>query len=369
MKSTHKTQEPSLETSVDLTQDFLTKLQEKVRFNLSTHLNGENNRREKQSKSELKSIRSEKVKAKRKSELLQKKLKDFKKQEEFQKRIDSLLMIQREKSKKWDEKLSRNSSKVISLTPRMKTRQMASLVDSEGHEHSFHDSSRHSEQQNKSINIHSFFIRNRSEKSACHNEIVEKTLKNHVSACEDEEEKKLMNMIQKYKRVEKYKVRKEKYINSNISRVNFKVMQQLERVKSNLKAEDEKMLQKLEKIDEKSQETQEKLASHYSHQKHENSIKSLKNFLKTTETQATQKLLKQGSILKQSELFQKHIKDSLKLTHQKHQKEVQNQKTRIEASLANQELIRQKHLQLKIQLSEDPGRYSKLIESYSILNS
>lgn len=365
-KITEKSEENSVSGSIDPTPDFLEKIKEKVKLNLSVHLDWENYLREKRSKSEMKSLRIKQVEARRKSQISSKQQKEGIKQEHFKKRISSLLMIQKEKTKKLDEKFSRKNSKTFSLTPRIKERKKfddnSNIIDENNI--SIEDRRKHFAKEGKSVDIKSDYLRNRSEKSAFHNEYVDKTFKSYVSACEDERSMKLKNAILKNKKLEKHKAKKEIMIVKNVNKAGFKFMKHMDRVKANLEEEDKKMEAKVDSILKKFETEGSIINRHMSTIRHEHSIKSLKSKLKTQETLENLELIKREKSLKKAEIVEKHIKSMQKLNMLKDLKEKQNLKTRIEASLYNQELIRQKHLQLKIQNSDDPSRYSKLIESY-----
>ena len=168
----------------------------------------------------------------------------------------------------------------------------------------------------------------------------------------------------KNKKLEKHKAKKEIMIVKNVNKAGFKFMKHMDRVKANLEEEDKKMEAKVDSILKKFETEGSIINRHMSTIRHEHSIKSLKSKLKTQETLENLELIKREKSLKKAEIVEKHIKSMQKLNMLKDLKEKQNLKTRIEASLYNQELIRQKHLQLKIQNSDDPSRYSKLIESY-----
>lgn len=365
-KIVEKSEENSADCSIEASPDFLEKIKEKVKLNLSVHLNFENHKRQKLNKSEMKSLRIEQVEAKRKSQILSKQQKESLKQEQFQKRISSILMIQKEKNKKWDEKLSRNSSKTFSLTPRTREKKKFDHDSSKLDENEFfiEDQRKHSAKEDKSIDLKSDFIRNRSEKSAVHNGLVDRTLRNYVSTCENERSMKLKSAIMKSDKLEKYKSKKEKSMENYVNKVGFRFMKQMDRVKINLEEEEKKMLGKLDRILNKFQNQKSILSNHESMLRHEHNIKSLKNMLKTQETLENLELIKKEKNLKKAEIVEKHFRNMQKLNMLKDLKEKQNLKTRIEASIQNQELVRQKLLQLKIQNSDDPSRYSKLIESY-----
>ena len=361
-----KSQENSISGSIDAGPDFLERIKEKVKLNLSVHMHWENYKREKLNKSELKSLRIKQVEARRKSQILSKQQKEGIKQEHFKKRISSILMIQKEKSRKWDEKLSRKNSKTFSLTPRMKERKKfddnSNSIDENNA--SNEDRRKHYAKEGKSVDIKSDYLRNRSEKSAFHNEFVDKTLKNYVSACEDERSMKLQNAILKNRKLEKHKAKKEIIIVNNVNKVGFKSMKQVDRVKTNLEEEEKKMVAKLDVIVKKFETDENIVNKHISTIRHEHSIKSLKSKLKTQETLENLELIKREKSLKKAEIVERHIKSMHRLNMLKDLKEKQNLKARIEASIHNQELIRQKNLQLKIQNCDDPSRCSKLIESY-----
>ena len=365
-KIVEKSEENSVNCSVEATPDFLEKIKEKVKLNLSVHLNSENHKRQKLNKSEMKSLRREQVEAKRKSQILNKQQKDSIKQEQFQKRISSILMIQKEKSQKWDEKLSRNNSKAFSLTPRIKEKKKFGhdSLKTEENELSIEDRRKHSVKEGKSINLKSDFMRNRSEKSAVHNELVGRTLRNYVSTCEHEISMKLKSAIMKSSKLERYKSKKESKIMNYVNKVGFRFMKQVDRVKSNLEEKEKETLGKLDRILNKFQNEKSIMNNHESMIRHEHNIKSLKNMLKFQETLENLKLIQKERGLKKAELVEKHLRRVQKLNMLKDFKEKQNLKTRIEASIQNQELVRQKQLQLKIQNCDDPSRYSKVIESY-----
>lgn len=341
----------------------LDKVKKNMKINLSIYLNNKNKRKIISEKWEQKEQENKILQERRKSEVLRKREEGWKKRKMVQKRIEDLLTEQREKSQIWDLKLSRRNSRLLNYTPKVKkTSDLSPLSDFRNH--SAIDLEDLYSKQVKSGNIHSNFLRNKSEKSAIHNKQVKKVYENHLNLCDNKEKKNLLKAINKSKGIIKCKVNREKLLNASVSRKGIILENKGSKLKEILQTQDDQLTKKQEKIQNRAEKTKFYLMSHLAVNNEMRKIKSLRSLLKTEDTQENLKRIKKESEKKKLKLLEKHLKNIQKLQNIKENKEKLNLKARVEASLVSQEHEKGKNLMLIINQSEDPEKVAKFINRH-----
>ena len=339
----------------------LKKVKKNVKVNLSIYLNQEQKRRYLIEKREKKGKETKNLLERRKSEILKRKEEGWKKRSIVQKRIEDLLVGQREKSQFWDLKLSRVNSRRSNYTPRVKRTCEVSPV-SEKKDRSEPDLEEFYIKKMKSEEIHSVFLRNKSEKSAVHNQQVKKVFETQLSLWKDKEKCNLMKAIEKNKAIIVRKKKKEKFLNESASRQGLILQQKGSRLVASQQDQDDKLLKKLEKLENKEEQIKFNLANQIIDNFHVKKIKSLNTILRTEEIQENLTRLNREKQKKKEEIVQKHLKNLEKLKFIKETKEKMNLKARFEAALASQQHAKSKDLKLIIKLSEDPEKVVKFFD-------
>lgn len=340
----------------------MSRIREKFKMNLSVQIKVENRKRYLLNTSVQKQSRKEKLEERRKLETLRKKEKDLKKQDEFQRRIDDLMLDQRKKSKMWNNKISRVSSRLSNLTPSSKKSILSNSFSRNLNENfSVEKLQKINNKLEKSAEIYQAGIRNRTERALDHNEKVVKTLQSQITLNETNTQSKLMNVISKSSGLEKYKNKKLKLMNDFKQRKLVKKDQKHTKVKFNLDEEYAKMKKWVNKLENKSQLEKKILMNQISEMTKEQEFKSLKNVLRDEDARENLARIKRENNKKRSELLEKYLEDQRRFNSMKELKEKMNQKIRFEASLANQEHMKAKMIHIMINRSDDPNEISKII--------
>lgn len=352
---------------VETQESSLSKAKLKSKMNLSIQIKQENHRRKLLGSSMQKLLRKEFIEEKLKNEIEKKRIEDGHKREAVRMRIDNLLNQQKEKTRKWKEKLSRVPSRVGSISPQSRKfkSMQRSLSRTSNNDSSLDNLQSFHEKMLRSKHLHQSLLQEKRIKIADHNEKVHSTLKKHKSIREINEHSKLINLIGKLDHLDSHRSKKIKLITDNHAKKQETIIKKVTKIKSNLEEESDKMLKRMRNLDSKQISHKTKVLYQLEELNKEKEYWSIRQHLRDEDAKENLNRIRKSDMEKKKELIEKHLELHRKFETMKELKEKTNQKIRYDAVQANQEFAKAKMIHVMIQKSPNPNHYSKVIEKIS----